>query len=477
MVVSASAARTPARKYDRLASMKRRSIVSWSALLAIGAVPPLLFTGTASAQGRGRGNTIVLIRDAETEYLLHSFANPLFRVAGVSAGMTRIALVRDRGLNAFVTTGNRMFINTGIIQQADSALEVIGAMAHETGHIAHGDISRLPDQAFQAMVESLGSVLIGAAAGVLTRDPGAAAGTIMGGQAMAERRFMAFSRAQEEAADMAALRYLDSLGWSPKGMMTLMSRLDQQEALIIDRREPYLLTHPMSHDRFLRVERHVEALARRDSAGTERFEFPFRMVRAKLDGFLDPPANVARTYPAADPRPEARYANAILNHRMGHRDAAVTILDTLLRQFPGSPWLHEMKGQTLLENGHARAAAASYQQAARLAPDQPLIRQGYGHALLQSGDAGMIRQSVQQLQAALSGARNDPATWHLLGIAWGRLGNTGEANLALAEEAMSYNNLPVARRFARMAVDTLPPGPSKLRALDITNAIKKENRS
>ena len=176
--------------------MKRRSIVSWSALLAMGAVPSPLFTGMASAQGRGQGNTIVLIRDAETEYLLHSFANPLFRVAGVSAGTTRITLVRDRALNAFVTTGNRMFMNTGLIQQSDSALDVIGAMAHETGHIAHGDISRLPEQAYQALLESIGSLLIGAAAGVMTRDSGAAAGVIMGGQAMVQNRFMSFSRAQ-----------------------------------------------------------------------------------------------------------------------------------------------------------------------------------------------------------------------------------------------------------------------------------------
>lgn len=451
--------------------------MSWSALLASGAIPSPLFTGEARAQGRGRGAEIVLIRDAETETFLHSFANPLFRVAGVSPGMTRITLVRDRALNAFVTTGNRMFINTGIIQQAETALEVIGTVAHETGHIAHGDISRLPEQAYQAMIESLGSLLIGAAAGVMARDSGVAAGAVMGGQVMAERRFMAFSRAQEEAADLAALGYLDRLGWSAKGMMNLFNRLDAQEALIVNRRDPYLLTHPMSHDRFLRVQRHVESLARRDTARTDGFEFPFRMVRAKLEGFLNAPALVMRTYPGTDPSPEARYANAVLNHRLGHRDTAVMIMDTLLREFPTSPWLLELKGQILLESGQARAAIPPYQQAARLAPGEALIRQGLGHAMLESGDPTMVRESVRHLQASLAGERADPGTWRLLGIAWGRLGNTGEANLALAEEAMLYNNLPVARRFAKMAAEALPSGPSKLRALDITNAIKKENRS
>jgi len=200
-------------------------------------------------------------------------------------------------------------------------------------------------------------------------------------------------------------------------------------------------------------------------------------VRAKLDGFLDAPARVAAKYPGTDPAPEARYAQAVMNHRLGHRDTAVMILDTLLAQFPGLPWLHEMKGQALLESGQPRAAIEPYRQAARLAPEQPLIRQGYGHALLESGDPALVRDAVRQFQASLADARNDPTTWRMLSLAWGRLGNEGEANLALAEEAMLDRQLPLARRFAQVAIDKLPPGPSKLRALDITNAIRKENRS
>ncbi|MGE0418541.1 MAG: M48 family metalloprotease [Acetobacteraceae bacterium] len=457
--------------------MKRRHVVARSALLiCMGSLPSLLSSNPASSQQRG-GARITLIRDAETESLVNGFAAPLFGVAGVSPGLVRISLVRDRALNAFVTTGNRMFLNTGLIQQASTALEVIGAMAHETGHVAHGDISRLPEQALQALLESLGSMLIGVAAGVASRNPGVGAGMVLGGQSMAERRFMAFTRTQEISADQSALNYLDRLGWSPQGMLNLFERLEQEEALVIDRRDPYVVTHPFSRDRLVRVQDHVARIGARGTHATDGFEPPFRMVKAKLDAFLEAPAYVARAYPAADPAPETRYANAVLAHRMGHRDTAVSILDGLIRQAPSSPWLYELKGQVLLEGGQAQAAAASYQTAMRHAPNQPLIRQGYGHALLETGDATMIRQSVAQLQAAQGRERGDPTTWHLLGIAWGRLGNVGEANLALAEEAMLYGNIPVARRFARQAADALPPGPSRLRALDITNASKKENRS
>lgn len=456
--------------------MLRRHLVSRSALLiAMGALPSPLLPRPAAAQAPGE--PIVTIRDAETESLLHGFASPLFRVAGVNAGLVRMTLVRDRALNAFVSTGNRMFINTGLIQQADGALDVIGPLAHETGHVAHGDISRLPEEALAAMIQGLGSLLIGAAAGVASRNPGVAAGAILGGQSMAQRRFMSFSRTQEESADISALAYLERLGWSARGMMNTFARLEAQDALIVNRRDPYLLTHPMSRERFQRVERFVAESRVRDTGQTDRFEPSFRMVKAKLEGYLNTATFVQRTYPGTDPSPEARYAQAVLNQRMGHRDQALYILDTLIREQPTNPWIQELKGQVLLESGQARTAVAFYQQAARFAPDQPLIRQGLGHAMIESGDGTLTKQAIAQLQMAQSVERNDPTTWHLLGIAWGRVGNVGEANLALAEEAMLYNNLPVARRFARQAADSLPAGPSRLRALDITNAVKKENRS
>src|SRR6185437_8948148 len=174
----------------------------------------------------------VLIRDAETEALLLGFEKSLFQAAGLNAGLIRIMLVRDRAINAFVSTGNRMFINTGLLQQAGSVAEVIGTMAHETGHVAHGDISRVPELARQAMLQSLGGMLIGAAAGVASRDPGVGVGAVLGGASIVERNYLAFSRGQEEAADESGLRYLDSLGWPAAGLLALFDRLDREDALI-----------------------------------------------------------------------------------------------------------------------------------------------------------------------------------------------------------------------------------------------------
>jgi predicted Zn-dependent protease len=130
----------------------------------------------------------------------------------------------------------------------------------------------------------------------------------------------------------------------------------------------------------------------------------------------------------------------------------------------------------LFEGGRAQAALGPYREAARLAPDQPQIRAALARAMIETGDTALLRPAVQNLQSALARERDDASAWRSLGVAWGRLGNLGEADLALAEEAMLMNDIPRARMLARRAEKQLPQGPSRQRAADVANAVKKENR-
>ena len=96
--------------------------------------------------------------------------------------------------------------------------------------------------------------------------------------------------------------------------------------------------------------------------------------------------------------------------------------------------------------------------------------------MMETGDRSMLRSAIGQLDIARWQDPEDDSFFHLLGIAWGQLGDIGQANLALAEEAIRNGDYPLAKRFARIAAESLPQGPPKLRALDIGNAAKKENR-
>lgn len=437
----------------------------------------LLPFAPARANLGSAGSHIVIIRDAETETLLRTFAAPLFRAASLDPNLVRIIVIRDDAINSFVSTGNRMFIHTGLIEKVGSASGLVGVMAHETGHVYGGHLAKLPEVMKQAMYESIAALLIGAAAGIAGRDSGGGGmGAALGAQQMAQRNVLSFTRGMEASADQDAMTFLDSNHWSARGLLDLFHQLEGEEALYSDMQDPYIQTHPLTKDRIAFVQHHVDTSPYSAAPLPAGWEQAFQMVRAKLRGFLTPSSLTLARVPASDPAPTARYERAIALYRLGHTTEAVALLDGLIAENKTSPWLYEMKGQTLFEGGRVPAAVAAYREAARLAPGQPLLRQGLGRAMIETGDPAQLKPAIQELQAALRGEDDDDFTWHELGIAWGRLGDMGQANLALAEEALLQGDIKAAHRFAAEAERALPPGPGKLRAQDIGNALKKENR-
>lgn len=451
----------------------RKALALVSALLVMLAslVPHL-------ARAQSAAGAVVTVRDAETEGLLRSFAHPLFRVAGVDPALVRITLIQARPINAFVTTGNRMFINTGLIQQSEGAGDLIGVLAHETGHIAGGHVTRLPEEMRNAMIRSIAGMLLGGAAAAAGGRSGgeAAAGIMLGSQAMAQGELLAFTRAQEQAADQAGMTYLERLGWSGAGLARLLRRMQDQELLAVGRQDPYFRTHPLSRDRMEFVTEWVARAPPGAGGGLPPgFEPAFRLVRAKLDGFIDSPATTWRRYPESDISAPARYARAIAQYRSGRPDPALAILDGLVREAPGNPWLRELQGQILFEAGRLREAVPALREAARLAPGEALVRLALGRALMETGEPAALRAAVAEFEASLRLERDSAFAWRQLGIAQGRLGEMPAADLALAEEAMLEGDFATARFLARRAEAALPLGPLRLRAQDLRQAAQRDN--
>ncbi|MFZ4406649.1 MAG: M48 family metalloprotease [Paracraurococcus sp.] len=431
-----------------------------------------------AARAQSGASPVITIRDAETEAFLRSVAHPLFRAAGVDPALVRITLVQARPINAFVTTGNRMFINTGLIQQSDSVAELAGVLAHETGHIAGGHVARLPEEMRNAFIRSIAGLLLGGAAAVGGgRNVGGNAGAaiMLGSQTMAMGELYAFTRSQEQAADQAGLAYLDRLGWSSRGLARLLGRLQAQEMLAVGRQDPYFRTHPLSRDRLEFVSDHLGRSRLAEAPYPPALESGYRMVRAKLDAFIDAPMATWKRYPESDGSGPARYARAIAQYRSGRADHAIDLLGSLLREQPGNPWLRELQGQILFEAGRPREAIPPLREATRLAPAESLVRTALGRALMEAGEPAQLRAAVTEFEASLRIERDNAFTWRQLGIVQGRLGDAPQADLALAEESILNGDFPNARMLARRAEEALPPGPLKLRAQDLREAARRDN--
>ena len=321
---------------------------------------------------RSAGTSI--IRDAEIEALLRDYAEPIFGAAGVSSRNAEIVLVQDREFNAFVASGRRMVVFTGTLMQAETPNEVIGVIAHETGHLAGGHLENLRNeiarsQAIGAVVGLLGmaGMAAGAAAGYDTAGAHGRRRLTMG-SAVAVRSLLSYRRAQELAADRAALAYLNATGQSASGMVGMFERFADQQLLSAQYVDPYAQSHPMARDRLEQLRTSAEASEYWPATDSAELQLRHDMMRAKLSAFTEGRSAAGRRYPRSDDSLPAQYARAIVAYRTGGTRQAVRAVDDLIRRVPNYAYFHELKGQILLEAGKPREAIEPLRQAVALAP-------------------------------------------------------------------------------------------------------------
>ncbi len=438
---------------------KRRAPLS-AALLVVLA---LLWPAPSEAE------RITLIRDAEIESTIQAYATPLFQAAGLSPTGIRLILVDDKSLNAFVAGGLNIYINTGLLMSADDPLEVIGVIAHETGHLSGAHVAARGDALDKSQAQVIASYVLGLGAALATGNAGVGGLIISGGQDIALKGLLRYTRSQETSADQAALTYLEATGQSPRGLLEFMERLEGQEILLGSRQDPYLSTHPLSHDRVDFFRNAVRNSPYRDTPARPEFVILHERMRAKLIGFLEPLSRVLKAYPESDNSLPARYARAIAYYRVPDLKKALPLIDGLLAENPDDPYFHELKGQVLFENGRVREALPEYEAAARLLPKSATIRQALAQAQIELNEPELDQAALGHLAWTLREEPDNAFAWRLTAIAHGRAGDQGMTALALAESAIASESYVEALRHAKRAEKLLGEGsPSWLRAQDLS---------
>jgi predicted Zn-dependent protease len=414
-----------------------------------------------------------LIRDAEIENTIRTFVTPLFNAAGLDPDAVKVYIIDENALNSFVTGGQNIFITTGLLMRADSAGQVIGVIAHETGHIEHGDLARTAGELSGLQNEALAAQIIGILLAIGTGNAGAAAAAAAGGAQLAERSFLQYSRGQETAADQAAVKLLDATHQSSKGLLNFFKILENETLLAGAHLDPYLQTHPLTPERISFVSNWVEHSPYSNVPERPEFQRRFAMMRAKLIGFIQPLGQVLRAYPEKDQSLPARYARAIAYYRAGQLPAALPLTERLIAEQPDNPYFHEVKGQMLFENGKLAEARTEYEEMVRLAPHEPLLRTELAHVLIESGDQANNSAALANLNAALQVDNTNAQTWQLAATAYGRNGQLGMSALSNAEYNLLIGRKGDARGQANRAARLLPRGsPGWLRAQDIENTVR-----
>lgn len=420
-----------------------------------------------------------LIRDSEIEALLRDYSRPIFKAAGLYQQNIQIHLIGLRSYNAFVVDGRNMFFHVGTLMKSETPNQVIGVIAHETGHIAGGHLSRLRQAlssarstTFMVRMLILAATAAGAAAGANVGAAGV--GAALGSSTIAERHILSYRRAEEASADQAALSYLNATGQSARGMLQTFAYLAEQSGGSLRFADPYVQSHPLPNQRIAQLR--TLAKESRYYGRRDRPELQARhdMMRAKLSGFLDNPQTVLNRYPSSDQSLPARYARAIASFRRSGVQAFLPQIDALIAVQPQNPYFHELKGQFLFQSGQITPSIAPLRTAVGFAPDEPLIRILLSQALLaKAQNAGQTRsaevtEAITHLRKALVKERCSSTGYRQLATAYGLIGDTPQAMLASAHAYQYEGKDDLAKRQAEDAKKQFPPGSSNwLKADDI----------
>lgn len=448
----------------------RRAVLAGACALSLSAtVTP------AAAQG------IPLIRDTEIEKLLSDYASPVFQAAGFGSGRIKVRIVQNENFNAFVVDGRNVFVHTGTLMQAKSPNEVIGVLAHETGHITGGHMAALRARIAQDQTRALLAQILGiglmVAGGVAGGDSGsdlgsAGQGIMFGGKEVIMRGLMAERRSQESAADQAGLQLLNATRQSGQGMLETFERFAQQEYISEAYKDAFARSHPLSTDRLARLRKLVTDSPHYHAEDPPQLQLRHDLMRAKLSGYLERPGIVFNRYPATDRSLPARYARAIARFFQGGAgglQAALAETNSLIRDRPSNPYFWELKGDLLMRSGKMRDAIPSLRQALKLAPDSSLMRVQLAAALQNDNTKAATNESVKLLRRSLVGDPNSRA-YRLLANGYYKQGKRPEADAMIAQAYFQEGNLKQAQIFAKRAQLKLRTGtPEWLKNDDIIN--------
>jgi predicted Zn-dependent protease len=448
---------SPAARFARLFMM--------AVLLALTTVQPALAQDDSGPS---------VLRDTETELMFKEMSRPLIIAGGLDPNSVNVVLLNDPEINAFVSKGQTVYVQSGLLEATDNVNQLQGVVAHELGHVIAGDSIRSESGMKEATGISVLSLVLGAIA-IAAGAGDAGVGIMQAGQRAAIGEMLAFTRVQEATADATGSRLLSKAGISGKGMLDFFGKLQNLEyRLAIYSKDSFDRDHPLSSERISALSQSLKADPAWGKPTDPALEARFQRVKAKLLGYIDPRQATIK-YPESDQSIPAHYARAYAYHLGGYPDKSIAEADALLATNPHDPFFLELKGQILLEGGKPKDAIPVLREAVQRSNEAPMIAAMLGHALVATEDPKNFAEAKQILKVAVNRDNQDPFAWYQLGIIYDREGDVARASLATAERSNLTGDSKMALASAQTAMKGIPPGsPDWLRAQDIAMVSKAE---
>jgi beta-barrel assembly-enhancing protease len=191
------------------------------------------------------------VEDKELTKYIQNVAEEIVRNSDLKVPI-KVTLLDSMEINAFALPGGFLYVNTGLVNKAESESELVGVIAHEIAHDAARHGARLNKRAqiagivFQA-AEVAAIIATGGVAGIGTYY--ALEYGFYGLGMVLDLSLLGVSRDYEAEADQLGAQYAWQAGYDPKGFITFFDKMANEEGYV--RSTSFFRTHPPFLERIL----------------------------------------------------------------------------------------------------------------------------------------------------------------------------------------------------------------------------------
>ena len=221
------------------------------------------------------------IEDPEITEYVNRLAQNIARNSDLQVPL-QVTLLNSNEINAFALPGGFLFINHGLLLEADTEAQFAGVIAHEIAHDVARHGHRLMKKATIASIiyqaAQLGALIFtGGAVGIGTYY--ALTYGFQGLGLFLSLQLLGVSRDYELEADQLGVQYLWKSGYNPEGFIEFFDIMASKEGYV--EKTSFFRTHPAFYDRIVEAYREISFLPQQDMVidNTKEFE----TVKATLE--------------------------------------------------------------------------------------------------------------------------------------------------------------------------------------------------
>jgi predicted Zn-dependent protease len=398
-------------------------------------------------------NAFELVRDVELEEFTKEILLPLTRASNLADDRIDLYFINSKEVNAFVSSGQAIFINTELIIQSATYAEYLGVLAHELAHINGSHISRTKNQISNLSDRSIPIYLLGIL-GILGGEADAGIAAMMIGTASVQDGYLYYSRTQEAAADQSAISLLCKSEQPVKGLENFLKILDRS-SLNNAKDYQYKTTHPQTIDRYNWIQRSYKKYPNCNYNLDLELQKRFQFIKAKLLAYTHNQDEVLAIY-ENDANAYADYALAANHFFNGDKHKSINIINSLIQRDPLNPYYHELLGEIYYTLSKYNLAILEQKKTIQLlSKNNDLHLMMLGGYLLAEPTRERIVESINILNKSLVINKSNSYAWYLLAKAYALNDNLALAQYASAERYYLRKDKPLALNFAKKAIKNI----------------------